>query len=373
MNFERVSKLVARSLGVHAGELQRRLREATPGDMGQVLALRRSAFGDQIQWDDSAYLEWRYRRRSTKGAYSTLLVFEDSGRVAATIGLSDLPLVVDGVPVDAVGIMDLAVDAALSGTGLGPWLNLAATRSHDLALAIGSNEHSRSTVERLFRALCRRTHLVYPLALEPFLSRRARLPNAVARLLRPIDLLTRRRRRQRADGDSAALLPVEEFDASHDSIWNAGMQCDGVSLRRTFDYLNWRFFENTRADYRGFVFVWRGKPAGHAILRLAASSNGIYDTVVSDWSTIETGSSEAIHALFRSLLANASESGCSSLRVTAYGEYQRAILRRAGFWEPSRTEKAVWGMDLRPAGTALCAARGKPWHATDALSDGDGF
>jgi hypothetical protein len=373
MNVERITKLVARSLGIRAADLPSRLRQAGAKDMAQVQALRRSAFGGQLEWDDTAYLNWRYSISADSGAHSTLLVFEHEARIAATVGVSHLPLTANEAPIDAVGIIDLAVDSELSGTGLGPWLNLAAGGSHDLALAIGSNENSRSTVEKLFKALTPRTTLVYPISIEPMVEARKWVPHALARVFRPADAWRARRLSLRVARQATTMTPISAFDDSHERMWRTMGARTGVCVRRTADLLNWRFFRNSRADYQGFVFLRQGAPAGHAILRISRLSDGRLEAVVADWSIAGDDSRTEMQAIFQLLFSQASQSGCAAVRITAYGPMQKAALRSIGFWEPRQSGKSAWGIAFSPAASIIVSPRFGPWHVTDLLSDGDGF
>ena len=89
-SLEQTTRLVARALGMAPQQLQANLRIATLPDLPAVLNLRSRILANKLDWDDSAYLTWRYRLGANSGGQGDLWVLERQGQLLAVVGTEDL-------------------------------------------------------------------------------------------------------------------------------------------------------------------------------------------------------------------------------------------------------------------------------------------
>ncbi|MFM2400140.1 MAG: hypothetical protein RL341_2297, partial [Pseudomonadota bacterium] len=90
--FASTTKLVARALAISPAHLQAGLRTATGNDLDAILAFRHAYIGDQIVWDDAAYLRWRYHLGNANAGFGDLWLLELAGRIAGIVGTEKLQL-----------------------------------------------------------------------------------------------------------------------------------------------------------------------------------------------------------------------------------------------------------------------------------------
>ena len=178
------TRLVARALGMTPPELSASLRTATLQDLPGMLALRERVLAGSLDWDDRAYLTWRYRLGRTAahgGGECWLLTRED--RILGMVGTQDVLLRCGTRTSPTLSLMDIMIQPDLEGAGLGTWLNLAMQERSDTTLAIGANPHSIGMVSRLFDTLPNRRTFVHPVRLGHFMRTRLPVPalaNAIA-------------------------------------------------------------------------------------------------------------------------------------------------------------------------------------------------
>ena len=169
---DKLGRLVARSLGLGEAALHEGLRAATLDDLPELIALRREHLLPGHEWDDDAYLRWRYRLGREGAGFGELWCLRAHGRVLATIGVEDLPIELDGQALAGAQGDGPAGTAEAQESGLGIWLNQAMLARHGFTLAVGANQNSAGIVRRLFEPLPPRLTFTHPLDLQPFVRRR---------------------------------------------------------------------------------------------------------------------------------------------------------------------------------------------------------
>ncbi|MEQ1517384.1 MAG: hypothetical protein ABL931_12945, partial [Usitatibacteraceae bacterium] len=152
-SFESTTKLVARALGIEAEKLLMGVRVATLSDLSAIVAFRLRHIREQIRWDDTAYLKWRYGLGRDDFGLGDLWVFELGDRLLGIVGAEDMGCFHAGQHMTGTRTMDILIDESVRHTGLGIWLNQAMFRKGAFTLAVGANENSIGTVKRLFRLL----------------------------------------------------------------------------------------------------------------------------------------------------------------------------------------------------------------------------
>ena len=59
-SFDRLSKALAKTLGVSTDELVDSFNPATESDIDKIVNFRKQFFPNGLKWDDRDYLRWRY-------------------------------------------------------------------------------------------------------------------------------------------------------------------------------------------------------------------------------------------------------------------------------------------------------------------------
>ena len=149
--FDRLTKILARSLDLGGDNLVASFRLADIDDIPEITALRCRVFSSLVKEDDERYLRWRYFDRP--GFSSTLWVFDFSHQIIAALGTEPVELSHDGDIEPALRNMDAIVDPKYDGRGLGAWMALAMQNQNNCVLVTGGNANSTSMLNKLFTAL----------------------------------------------------------------------------------------------------------------------------------------------------------------------------------------------------------------------------
>jgi hypothetical protein len=272
--------------------------------------------------------------------------------------------------------MDVLVAPEARNSGLGVWLNQALFRRAGFTLAVGANENSIGTVQRLYRMLPPRCTYVHPVDLRNYLARRfgsriaasvaAQIGNWVMRCWRGVAGI--------AVDSKIDIKPIERFDPRFDvpPAPDAGASEDvDVDIDRRADYLNRRLLENPRARYQVWEAAVQGRRLGYIAWRIAQRVDGTAWIHVIDWkSFVPERRSATLAALLSFTARAASRAGCTTVAMTLQGNADRATLRRHGYFAQPRDEATVVGLHAEPRLLdPLAAAR---WSLTDLSVDHDG-
>ncbi|MDB4582904.1 hypothetical protein N9164_07115 [Draconibacterium sp.] len=149
--FDRLTKILAKSLDLDGDNLVASFRLADIDDIPKITALRCRVFSRLVKEDDERYLRWRYFDRP--GFSSTMWVFDFSHQIIAALGTEPVELSHDGDIEPALRNMDISVDPKYDGRGLGAWMALAMQNQNNCILVTGGNKNSFSMLNKLFTAL----------------------------------------------------------------------------------------------------------------------------------------------------------------------------------------------------------------------------
>lgn len=170
--IEKTARLVARALGCTPDELAAGLRPARANELPAVLELRRQVIGAGLNWDDEAYLRWRYQFGGEGAGLATCWVCTLGERLLGMIGVEPVRLQAGDQACDAQVTMDIMVRPELDGAGLGVWINQAICLRLGCVLAVGSNPNSRGVIARTFEPLPDRRSYTHPLNFGHFMAKR---------------------------------------------------------------------------------------------------------------------------------------------------------------------------------------------------------
>lgn len=364
---EKLGRLVARSLGLEVSALQLGLNPVLLADLPDVIALRREHLN--MEWDDNAYLRWRYRLGRTLGGFGDLWCLRARGRVIAIIGVEELRAGLDGQQLAGAQVMDLLVRPEAQDSGLGIWLNQAMLARYDFTLAVGANQNSSGIVRRMFRPLAPRLTFTHPLDLGPFVRRRWPVVAALPLAMRAANgaLALRRWALRRHIPRGLSLENTTQLDAAMPVP--ATRDPAGVQLHHDSVYLQQRLLCNPRRQLVLRVARRDGAVVGLIAWSLEVDDRGRPELHVIDW---HHDHEDTLLVLLHDAVREAAAQRCSCVRLTLQDGAAQRVAVRAGFL-PSRDDEGrpcgVQSRDPDLAAQLACAH----WNLTDASDDSDAF
>jgi len=284
-SYERLAPYVSLALGLSEDDLVRSYRPARESDMPGILAFRCKVNGE-MWWDDRAFVEWRYFSRKTETGDAPYWVFVWNGEVVGACGLEPVTLVIDGNPVAATRTLDIMVRPDLDGRGLGAFMNLVLFKHFPITLVTGSNARSHQMLTRLFHHTTDLTFWKTPIRSRSVIAEKVNLGRATLLLTSPLDLvlaITRSRYRV-APPPGLNFQEIEAFDTRVDELSRTGERPGRVMVRRSAEYLNWRFVANPRCHHRIFAAFRGSRLDGYVVTRFnRARPNPRREAEIVDW------------------------------------------------------------------------------------------
>jgi hypothetical protein len=375
-NPERLSRPLARALGLDASRLPACLVAAGEDDLVEVLRVRRAVIGDEIRWDDAAYLRWRYvldgagpEGLEAGNRARRLWLFKRDAEVLGCLGAEPVDLATPRGIRPALRFMDLMAAPKVNGIGIGAWLNLMLLRATEVGISVGGSDQSIGMIGRLFRRLHDRKLWSIPVATAPFLADRwpsVRWPRLASRVL-DAGLAAHRRLVRAACGLRIDLeegaAPDPETERLAETMASAGMT---LAMRSEAGW-RWRFQEGPRATYRFLAARRGGRLAAALVVRQGAAVADLVDWVW-DAGIPEALADRLLLALFSSATERAAARGVSRVRAMTYDPVGERVCRRLGMVRrPGRMAFAIRARDPSLE-RELVRAR---WFVTFGDSDGD--
>jgi len=284
-SFDHLLTYAGQALGLEPDEMLRSYRPAQLSELHAILELRRLVNGS-VWWEDEAFVRWRYFSRGMDAGSSSYWVFARAGEILGGCGLEPVDLSIDGGVVAAVRALDIMVRPDMDGRGLGAFMNLALFRHFPLVLVTGSNDRSHQLLRRLFQhTLDLRSWKTVLESGAVFEDKRGFGP--FAGILAPgVDLLLRvsRARRRIGPPPGTTIQQITGFDST---VTDLSRRCElkgRVLVRRSAEYLNWRFCQNPRCTYRVFGAFTGGRLDGYVVTRFnRARPNRRREAEIVDW------------------------------------------------------------------------------------------
>lgn len=373
-SFAKTTTLVARALKLTTDELHAGFRAGTIADLPGVLELRSRVIGDNLSWDDSRYLQWRYNFAGDPNGRGECLVVASGGKVHGMIGAEKIRLVVDGESIDALSLMDIMVQPELDGSGLGIWLNMAVFERHPIVIEIGANPNSLGLINRLFHRLPDRKVYVAPLSFSRFLANRLHVPpvadllalpaNGAAMLWRAVSHRRRPRRWYFHD--------INRFDSAVERLFARRWAPEEVTFMRSAGYLNWRLFRNPRATYKVFGAWENGDLVSYAAYQSSLRRDGLRSVSLVDWLVDERYGLAGFKALVRETVQRAWREKADIVTVTPLHARSEKSLLSLGFLGQSSEYNTVGVRCADPARWPRLYD-GTAWFLTEAHTDRDGI
>ena len=355
-------------------------RPATDGEFEQVVALRRAVFAGAPQWDDDAYLRWRYDFSNDESPVANRFwIFKREDKVLGGVGMERVSLVVDGGVMTAHKGMDVLVDPAIDGKGLGAWMNLALMERYPVIVVVGSNQNSHKMLTRLYRELPGLQVWKLPISVRGTLKRRFRVGPLATPLAIPVDLALKLRRESKRVRSSGG-FELQELTSVPDDVDSYSKSATQGSLLvdRTAEYLTWRFMENPRRDYRILGLYEEGELVGFSVYRLYRSvENDQTEAGILDWFTREglrlpAGEKPKYGLiLLQETVEYLVQQGACMIRVSASDEYSRNVLGRLEFRR--REEGSSFFVFFSHPELRHSLLDRESWFLTEGDEDTDGF
>lgn len=329
-DFARTTSLVARALRLTPAQLRASFRPARQDDLERVIQLRRSEFKD-IDWDDHAYLSWRYRFGRTDRGRGECWMLERGTDLLGIVGSEEIEL--DGVcgRCRAVLLMDILVHEDARGIALGPWMNMALMAQYECVAVLGSNAHSNGMVSTQFaeqRFLRNYTHY---LRCDSVIRRRLDIPivtqliaHAGNLALRCWNTLHKYRR------SPVIVRELQGFDELESLLAQWRPTKGHVGRVRSRDFLDWRVSRNPRARYE-ITGAWhRGRPCGYLIAQVSTSS-GRRELRLVDWLIAPGDDGSALRSLIARAIDRAAAEALDVVTACLLHDESEALLRKSGF------------------------------------------
>jgi len=222
----------------------------------------------------------------------------------------------------------------IDGRGLGAFINLMLFREFPIIIVTGSNSSSHQLLSRMFhhtldlvfwKTLIESRELVERLNAGPASGAITAGANLVLGMVR------RRRRTLPRAGTEIRRLP--RFDAQVTALARRLEQPGRIIVRRSADYLNWRFIENPRCQYRVFGAFDGGRLNGYVVTRLnLARANPRREGEIVDWLASEAvGPASPLPALLSAAVEDFVEAGAGLVTCAAHGAEIEAAADSSGF------------------------------------------
>jgi len=372
MSVDRMTKLVARAVGLSPQQLLDSFIPGAAEHLAGVLELRNTLFGASIHWDDKAYMTWRYRFGSTCAGRGDCWVLVLKGRLAGMVGTEEVELERGAERIPAWSTMDIAIDPQFEGSGLGSWMNMRLCQAAGCALTIGSNEKSLNMITRTFRRLPNRRSFVMPIRFQRILSKRLGGP-ALANLIAPfVEGLARLWRWVAFLGATGALelKPLQSFDGDTTDLLQRSVDLSEWTLSRNIEFLNWRLFANPRVRYAVTGAFEGGVLMGYMATMQRGDRDHPSSTVLIDWSIDQTRFRPVFRALCADAVRAAVNQGVGAIEVTAYHPRSEALLHRMGFLPRYKAYDTIAVYSIDDSRLQRLLGSG-PWFVTAANTDFD--
>lgn len=370
--IEKTARLVARALGCTPDELADGLRPARADELPAVLELRRQVIGAGLNWDDEAYLRWRYQFGAPGEGLATCWVCTQGNRLLGMIGVEPVHLQAGDQACDAQVTMDIMVRPELDGVGLGVWVNQAICERLGCVLAVGSNPNSRGVIARTFEPLPDRRSYTHPLNFGHFMAKRlsqgwlaalaSRLASSGMVLFRLLTLWLA--------SATVHVSHAQELGPEVASLLARSQRGRRVEVARSVRGLSQRLLHNPRSPAEVWLARQGGEVLGLMAVRRTQVDDGRHALQIMDVVLDRHHEDLALRALLARVAAQGFRDGAEYLNVTLYDPELEARFSRLFFrHQPHPYETMAWSC---PEGEFKEAVKSRAaWSLMDIHTDRD--
>jgi hypothetical protein len=323
---------VSQALGIPAEKLFQAFGPAVRADLPAILALRHAVLGDGIWWDDDAFVRWRYFETEPVPYW----VFKKHEQIIGACGLEPVVLVVNGEPHAAVRTLDIMVHPDVEGRGLGAFMNMALFKHFPITMVTGSNARSHRLISRMFQHVLDLRAWKVLIESRDIIEQRLKLGALSWAAAPPVNLLLAFQRWMLRTPPPKH-LQIRELTHFDEQVTQLSRSCEApgrILVRRSAEYLTWRFVRNPRCRYGmlgGFV---RNRLVGYVVTRFNLSRpNPRKEAEIVDWlalPSVDDGVSP-LPFLIRAGLEQLMRQGARLVSCMAFDESLQPTMTASGF------------------------------------------
>ncbi|RYY74317.1 MAG: GNAT family N-acetyltransferase [Gammaproteobacteria bacterium] len=330
-NYDKITKVLASSLGLSVAELVRCYDRATTADFAALCELMCLGFG-MVDNLSPEIIAWRYFDFTHN--ISDIFVLRYQGQLIGAVGAEPINIKVGDREYQGIRAADIVVHPDHGKRGIGAWMNLHLQHTFPIVMAMGSNERSDTMVRRLFRPMNCRHHFKILFSIKNYLGVRGwpaflikliSPPAALALfLLRKPHLVPLPQDYELAVSDNTEQLKLF-FNSSHYQPRSAN-----IALRSA-EFCRWRYDLNPKSHFGVLHLHHKRGLVGYAIIKLN-DSEIIKDFQLMDWDLFpEYRDEKHLRMLFSAAVNYALKQGAPSLCVMTSDQLSRNSLRKTGF------------------------------------------
>lgn len=330
-NYDKITKVLATSLGLTSEELVRCYSRATVADIAAICELMCLGFGvvDNLSPE---VIAWRYFTFSKN--VSDIFVLRYKGNLIGAVGAEPISVKVGDKEYQGVRAADIVVHPDHGKRGIGFWMNLHLQYTFPIVMAMGSNEKSDTMVRRLFKPMNCRHHFKILFSVKGYFALRGWSPLAIkiADLLATLPLAIIRRTSSQSLPPDFTISEHNNSDGLDALFNNPNYQPRDASIAlRSSEYCRWRYDLNPKSRFTILQLHNHNKLVGYLVLKkdLTTCSK---DWQLMDWDLLpQLRDQQHVQLLFSAAIDAAIKDGAYSLSVLASDELSCTSLRKTGF------------------------------------------
>lgn len=330
-NYDKITKVLAVSLGLTAEELARCYNRATLADVTAICELMCLGFG-MVENVSPEIIAWRYFNFSKN--ISDIFVLRYKGQLIGAVGAEPISVKVGDKEYQGIRAADIVVHPDHGKRGIGFWMNLHLQYTFPIVMAMGSNEKSDTMVRRLFKPMNCRHHFKMLFSVKGYFAIRGWSPLAVniASLLAALPL-TIYRKLCLTSLPRDYTLSVHSNSEGLDAFFNhPDYQARGICIAlRSADYCRWRYDLNPKSQFTILQLRYQNTLIGYSVIKKEPTTLS-KDWQLMDWDLLPNFQNQQhLRLLFSAAIKFSLRDGAHSLSVLASDEFSCTGLRKAGF------------------------------------------
>ncbi len=368
--LNKISPYLAKSLGMSVEALAQSFQPAGGDDLDELVRFRQALFSGDAPWDDKRYLQWRYSFDGDVSGTSCMWVFKMESKIVGCLGIETVDLCSSGSLIPATKAMDILVDPALDGRGLGAWMNLYLMSIYPVMIVVGSNDKSHSLIIRLFHQLSHIKKYKLPIRSRYFLQKGLRSSLLSGIVSVPFDMLLylRRKLQWRKSNKKVVTRELNEIPGEVNRLKAASD--DFVYVNRSADYLNWRYIANPRRKFTLIGMFGGLELVGIAVCREYYSElTQQNEAIIFDWLCLDDESGAGFSTLIQQSASFLLDRGACTINLAVYCGECDGSLRKLGFIE--RDVEAPFFIYVKDEELKAKLCDETKWFLTEGDSDTD--
>jgi len=348
-NYEKITKVLATSLGLTSAELVRCYDRATVADVAAICELMCLGFG-VVENLSPEIIAWRYFNFSKN--VSDIFVLRYHGQLIGAVGAEPITVKVGDKEYQGVRAGDIVVHPEHGKRGIGAWMNLHLKYTFPIVMAMGSNEKSDTMVRRLFTPMNCRHHFKMLFSVKGYFAVRKWQPLAlsIAALLAALPLSIYRKLYLKSLPNNYSVSERPDSEGLDEFFKHPDFQARNLSIAlRSAEYCRWRYDLNPKSHFTILQLRHHNKLIGYSVLK-KQSALVDKDWQLMDWDLLPAYRSQShLSILLSAAIASAVKEGAYSLSVLASDELSCTSLRKTGFSQRALDDGFfLWAQDAVP-------------------------